>query len=66
MLRKTFINSLSLRVTMTDVFLITNYTGADPAVNGTNASTGGTGGVGFDYGVLSTPRGLNLGMRIGL
>lgn len=51
---------------MTDAFMLTNYKGADPAVNGTNASTGGLGGVGFDYGVLSTPRGLNLGMRIGL
>jgi TonB-linked SusC/RagA family outer membrane protein len=65
-LKKTFINSLSLNLTMTDVFIITNYTGADPAVNGTNASTGGAGGTGFDFGVVSTPRGLNLGLKIGL
>ncbi|RXM46935.1 SusC/RagA family TonB-linked outer membrane protein [Flavobacterium sp. YO64] len=65
-LKKTFINALSLYVTMTDVFIITNYTGADPSVNGTNASTGGAGGTGFDFGVVSTPRGLNLGLKIGL
>lgn len=65
-LKKTFINSLSLNLTMTDLFMITNYTGADPAVNGTNASTGGAGGTGFDYGAISTPRGINLGLRIGL
>ena len=51
---------------MTDLFMITNYTGADPAVNGTNASTGGAGGVGFDYGALSVPRGFNFGVRVGL
>jgi TonB-linked SusC/RagA family outer membrane protein len=65
-LKKTFLNSFSLSLTMTDAFILTNYKGADPAVNGTNASTGGVGGVGFDFGVLSTPRGLNLGMRVGL
>ncbi|MBE8723500.1 SusC/RagA family TonB-linked outer membrane protein [Flavobacterium hungaricum] len=65
-LKKTFINNLSLYLTMTDVFIITNYTGADPAVNGTNASVGGAGGTGFDFGTLSTPRGLNLGLKIGL
>jgi TonB-linked SusC/RagA family outer membrane protein len=64
-LKKTVIKSLSFNVTMTDAFMITNYTGADPAVNGTNASTGGAGGTGFDYGALSTPRGLNFGIKLG-
>jgi TonB-linked SusC/RagA family outer membrane protein len=61
-----FFNSVSFNFTMTDVFLITNYSGADPAVNGLNASVGGAGGVGFDYGTLSTPRAFSLGLKIGI
>lgn len=64
-LNKTAIKSLSLNITMTDAFMITNYTGADPAVNGLNASAGGAGGVGFDFGTVSTPRGLNMGVKLG-
>ena len=58
--------SVSMYLTVTDAFMITNYTGADPAVNGLNASAGGAGGTGIDYGVLSTPRGVNLGFKFGL
>ncbi|MDD5149267.1 MAG: SusC/RagA family TonB-linked outer membrane protein [Flavobacterium sp.] len=66
-LKKTkFFESMSIYLTVTDAFMITNYTGADPAVNGLNASSGGAGGMGFDYGVLSTPRGINLGFKFGL
>lgn len=64
-LKKTAIKSLAINVTMTDAFIITNYTGADPAVNGLNASAGGSGGVGFDFGTVSTPRGLNIGVKLG-
>jgi TonB-linked SusC/RagA family outer membrane protein len=64
-LEKTAIKSLSLNLTLTDAFMITNYTGADPAVNGLNASSGGAGGAGFDFGTLSTPRGLNMGVKLG-
>lgn len=64
-LEKTAIKSLSFNVTMTDAFIITNYTGADPAVNGVNASSGGAGGTGFDFGAVSTPRGLNMGIKLG-
>jgi outer membrane receptor protein involved in Fe transport len=64
-LKKTVIKSLSLNITMTDAFMISNYTGADPAVNGLNASAGGAGGVGFDFGTVSTPRGLNMGVKLG-
>ena len=64
-LKKTVFKSIAFNVTMTDAFIITNYTGADPAVNGLNASAGGAGGVGFDFGTVSTPRGLNLGVRLG-
>jgi TonB-linked SusC/RagA family outer membrane protein len=64
-LNKTVFESLSFNITMTDAFMITNYTGADPAVNGVNASSGGAGGTGFDYGAVSTPRGLNIGVKLG-
>jgi hypothetical protein len=49
----------------TDLFLITNYTGLDPIVNGNTAAVGGSGGVGIDYGNFPTPRGFNLGVRVG-
>ena len=63
--QKTF-KSASLFVTATNVFLITNYTGADPNVNGTNASTLGSGAAGFDYGTVPEPRVISLGLRVKL
>ena len=56
----------SVFFTGTDIFMITNYSGADPNVNGTNASTLGSGAGGFDYGALSTPRTFSFGLRVGL
>jgi hypothetical protein len=56
----------SVFVTGTDLFLITNYTGLDPVVNGNDAAVGGAGGVGIDYGNFPIPRGLNFGLRFGL
>lgn len=56
----------SVFVTATDVFLITNYSGADPDVNGTNSSSLGSGAAGFDYGTLPTPRVISLGLRVRL
>ena len=56
----------SVFVTATDVFLITNYSGADPDVIGTNSSTLGSGAAGFDYGTLPTPRVISLGLRVRL
>jgi len=48
----------------TDLFLITNYSGMDPNVNGLNAATSrGVGGAGIDYGAIPTPRGINFGIR---
>jgi hypothetical protein len=55
----------SVFVTGTDLFLITNYTGLDPIVNGNDAAVGGSGGVGIDYGNFPIPRGLNVGVRMG-
>lgn len=56
----------SIFLTATDLFLITNYTGLDPVVNGNNASIGGSGSVGFDYGNFAFPVGINIGIKLGL
>ncbi|MBC7399174.1 MAG: SusC/RagA family TonB-linked outer membrane protein [Mucilaginibacter sp.] len=57
---------IGVYVTATDVFLITNYSGADPEVNGTNSSTRGSGAGGFDYGTLATPRTISFGLNVKL
>jgi len=55
----------SLYLRGTDLFLITNYTGLDPIVNGNTAAVGGSGGVGIDYGNFPVPRGFNFGVKVG-
>lgn len=62
--RQTLVKSASVFITGTDLFIVTNYTGADPSVNTNNASNRGVGGAGIDYGSLSTPRGLNAGIKV--
>jgi hypothetical protein len=62
--KQKLIKSASLYVTGTDLFILTNYSGADPSANGNNVSArGGIGGVGMDQGNLATPRGINIGLR---
>ena len=60
-----FARSASVFVTGTDLFLWTNYTGLDPIANGTDAASGGSGGVGIDYGNFPIPRAFNFGVRLG-
>jgi len=55
----------SVFVKGTDLFLITNYTGLDPIVNGNSAAVGGSGGVGIDFGNFPMPIGVNVGVRMG-
>jgi ferric enterobactin receptor len=55
--------ALSFYTTATDVFLISNYSGADPSVNSNNASLGGWGGIGIDFGSISAPRSMSVGLR---
>ncbi len=55
----------SVFVTATDLFLITNYSGLDPIVNGNSAAVGGSGGQGIDYGNFPIPRGFNFGLKVG-
>ncbi|MFD1255984.1 SusC/RagA family TonB-linked outer membrane protein [Mucilaginibacter terrae] len=64
--RQNFVKNASVFMTATDLFLITNYTGLDPVVNGNTAAVGGSGAVGIDYGNFPIPIGLNFGLRVTL
>ena len=57
------IKSISFFLTGNDLVLITNYRGADPAVNSNNPSTGGVGGYGIDLGSAPTPISYSFGLR---
>lgn len=57
--------SFGLFVTCNDLVLFTNYSGADPATNGGNASLKGVGATGFDYGNIGAPLSFNGGFRVG-
>jgi TonB-linked SusC/RagA family outer membrane protein len=59
------LKSLSFFATGNDLILFTNYTGADPAVNGVTAGARGVGGYGFDFGTLAAPVSFNFGLRAG-
>ncbi|MDQ6756830.1 MAG: SusC/RagA family TonB-linked outer membrane protein [Bacteroidota bacterium] len=62
--RQKLVKAASIFVTGTDLFLITNYSGADPSTNANNVSArSGIGGIGMDFGNLATPRGINVGLR---
>ena len=60
-----YLRNASVFVTGTDLFLITNYTGLDPIVNGNSAAVGGSGGNGIDFGNFPTPRTYSFGVRVG-
>jgi TonB-linked SusC/RagA family outer membrane protein len=64
--QQNFVKNASVFLTATDLFLITNYTGLDPVVNGNTAAVGGSGAVGIDYGNFPIPLGLNFGVRVTL
>jgi len=58
-----WIRNIEFFATANDLILITNYTGADPAVNGNTAGSRGVGGFGFDYGTMPAPVSLNMGVK---
>lgn len=64
--KQKFIKNASVFVTGTDLFLLTNYSGLDPVVNGNTAAVGGSGAQGIDFGNFAMPIGLNFGIKIGL
>ena len=55
----------SVYLTGTDLFLMTNYSGLDPIVNGNTAAVGGSGAVGMDFGNFPMPRAFNFGINVG-
>jgi TonB-linked SusC/RagA family outer membrane protein len=57
-------SSASVFITGTDLFIITNYSGPDPASNGTTPASGGVGAFAIDLGGTATPIGINTGLRI--
>jgi hypothetical protein len=57
--------TLSVFMTANNLILISNYTGADPAVNGTTPGTRGVGAFGFDFSTVPEPISLNFGLRAG-
>ena len=57
------VKSLSAFITGNDLILLTNYSGADPAVNGLTAGARGVGAFGFDYFTLPAPMQINIGIR---
>ena len=57
------IKGVSVFVTGTDLFVITNYSGLDPNTNATNASATGYGAAGIDFGAIPTPRSFNFGLK---
>ncbi len=59
-----FIKGVDINAGVSNLVLITNYTGADPDVNGLNASNRGSGAVGFDYFSLPAPVAFQLGLNI--
>ncbi|WP_231458719.1 MULTISPECIES: SusC/RagA family TonB-linked outer membrane protein [unclassified Pedobacter] len=63
--RSNVFKSVNIFATGTDLLLITNYKGVDPAVNGLSAASGGLGGTGIDFGSFGLPRGYNFGVRVG-
>ena len=62
--RQKVVRSASLFVTATDLFMITNYSGADPNVSGLTGGARGYGGGGFDFGALANPRTINFGLKV--
>jgi len=61
--RMKVVRGLSVFATVNDLVLITNYTGADPQVNGNTAGSRGVGAFGFDFGNVGTPVSYNFGLR---
>ena len=55
----------SVFMTGTDLFVLTNYSGLDPIVNGNTAAVGGSGAAGIDFGNFPMPRGYTFGFRFG-
>ncbi|MBN9298305.1 MAG: SusC/RagA family TonB-linked outer membrane protein [Filimonas sp.] len=58
------VSSASVFLVATDLFMLTNYSGADPSVSVNNASARGYGGGGIDFGSLAAPRVFSAGCKV--
>ncbi len=61
--RLRYFKSLTVFISGSDLVLITNYSGADPQINGVTSGSRGVGAFGFDYGNIGAPISLNFGIR---
>jgi TonB-linked SusC/RagA family outer membrane protein len=57
-------SAVSVFVTGTDLFIITNYSGLDPSANGNTPASGGVGSFAIDLGNTPVPIGINAGIRV--
>ncbi len=57
------LKGLSIFITGNDLIVLSNYHGADAAVNANNPGTRGVGGYGLDLGSAPTPLSLSFGLR---
>ena len=57
--------TLQLNLTGNNLWLKSNYSGADPDVNGLNASARGSGAVGFDFFSVAAPISIAVGVKAG-
>lgn len=64
LLGKSFVKGADINAGISNLVLISNYSGADPDVNGLNASNRGSGAVGFDYFSLPSPVAFQFGLNV--
>ncbi len=57
-------SAVSVFVTGTDLFILTNYGGLDPSANGNTPASGGVGSFAIDLGNTPIPIGINAGIRV--
>jgi hypothetical protein len=57
------VKGLNAYVTANNLILLSNYSGADPAINGTTPGTRGVGAFGFGYGTVPEPISVNIGIK---
>jgi hypothetical protein len=62
--KQNLFKSGAIYVTGTDLFIITNYSGIDPNVSGLNATSGGFGGTGIDFGSIPQTRAFSAGINV--
>jgi len=59
------VKTMSFFLTGNDLVVLSNYTGADAAVNANNPGTRGVGGYGLDLGSAPTPISISFGLKVG-